>query len=107
MSDPLSIILISAFGPYTGTWKAFFEIYTRGDMFFGDCIDWIMSWWQHRSRANVHIVFYEDILKSPREEIQKMADYLGQPVSPTKLEAIKKAIELDSMKGMDKWGSLE
>ena len=54
----------------------------------GDCADFNIEYWNLRSRENVLIVRYEDIIYQPFQEIRKIALFLGYSLSAEKIEAI-------------------
>lgn len=85
------------FGNLDLTWEEFFTMYQSGKIYRGDILDFIKSWWPHRNSENVHLVFYEDLVKNRETEIKKMAAFAGIEMSDNKLDKIVNASGLSAM----------
>ncbi|MEL7036728.1 MAG: sulfotransferase domain-containing protein [Cyanobacteria bacterium J06592_8] len=58
----------------------------------------INSWWQVRHLPNVLLVHYNNLTQNKREEVIKIADFLGQEIDSSKLEMICQRSSLEYMK---------
>ena len=62
---------------FDGDFHAFFDIWIKGEVPFGDYFDHVLSWWRHKHDDNVTIIVYEDMKKNPRESVLNIAKFLG------------------------------
>ncbi|XP_077541713.1 amine sulfotransferase-like isoform X1 [Haemaphysalis longicornis] len=69
------------FAPYQftrGTFSTFFDLFCEGQTDFNDYFDHVLGWYEHRNDANVLFVHYEDLKAQPRNNVLKIAKFLGQ-----------------------------
>ena len=72
---------------YIATFEEFFQIFQNKHLPYGCWFKWVNSWWnakQDKSIANIHFLVYEQLFTNTREEIQKLADYLGYDLKSDK-----------------------
>jgi len=69
-----------------GSFDAFFHLFLKGQVDFGDYFDNVLSWHEHKSDGNVLFVTYEDLLKNTRRSILKIASFLGEEYKSQLLE---------------------
>ena len=60
-----------------GTWETFCECFLAGDVDFGDYFDNLLSWWPHRTEANVLFLTYERMLADPAAAVAEIARAIG------------------------------
>lgn len=58
----------------------------------------MQSWWPYRELENVHFVHYNDLLASPRSEIQRLARFVEIDCSDKILDQIVEATSFNTMK---------
>ncbi|CAN8023396.1 unnamed protein product [Ixodes persulcatus] len=89
----------------TGTFNEFFHMFLEGKVDSGDYFDNLLSWYDHRSDANVLFLTYEGLKKDTESWVLKMADFLGKEYG-SKLRcdthALKTIIQMSSMETMKK-----
>jgi aryl sulfotransferase len=56
------------------------------------------TWWDYRHLDNLLFVHFADLLAQPAVEIQRIADFLGIPVTADSLDRIVEAVSFKSMK---------
>jgi len=86
------------FDTYKGPWEDFLRLFMEGKTWFGDWFDHVKGWWDQRHADNIHFVWYEDMKADYDNELQRLADFLGYPLSSDLLVTIKKATSFQSMK---------
>lgn len=61
-----------------GTFSTFFDIFCEGQTDFNDYFDHVLGWYEHRDEPNILFLHYEDMKAEPRENVLKIAKFLGQ-----------------------------
>lgn len=61
-----------------GTFATFFDLFCEGQTDFNDYFDHVLGWYEHRYDPNVLFLHYEDMKAEPRENVLKIAKFLGQ-----------------------------
>ena len=89
------------FDTYKGPWEDFLRLFLTGKAWFGDWFDHAKGWWDQRQADNVHFVCYRDMIADYDTELQRLADFLGYPLSTELLTTIKEATSFKSMKTND------
>ncbi|XP_072454819.1 sulfotransferase 1A1-like [Notamacropus eugenii] len=74
--------------PDPGTWEEFLETFMAGKVSYGSWYQHVLEWWELTKRHPVLYLFYEDIKKDPRKEIQKIAEFVGRPLPEDVLDQI-------------------
>ena len=90
-------MMCSAYGGFSGTWDEFFRMHQRHKLHYCDIFEHMAAWWKLRDHPNVLIIKYEDHIKDPARFLQKIADFLGQPLSTERMRTI---LEMTSFKHM-------
>lgn len=80
----------------TGDFRTFAEMFMNGMVTYG-------PWWQHiaeylKVKEEIFFVHYEDLIISPKENIEKLAKFLGKNLTDFQIDIIVKASSFDSMK---------
>ena len=60
-----------------GSFDAYFNLFLKGEVDFGDYFACLRSWMDHRDDPNVLFLAYEEMSKNPRKIILDMALFLG------------------------------
>jgi len=66
-----------------GSFDGFLDYALNDRPVFGDYFDNLLSWLPHIHKENVCLLFYEDMKKNLRENIIKIATFVGHPASAT------------------------
>ena len=86
---------------YIATFEEFFEIFQNSHLPYGSWFKWVYSYWQakqDKTIKNVHFLVYEQLFINTRQEVQKLADYLGYDLSDEKrMQKVLEAICFGSM----------
>lgn len=61
----------------TLNFEGYFEDFIRGVVPFGDYFDLVQSWYERRDDPNVLFLTYEDMKADSRDEVLKIAEFLG------------------------------
>ena len=56
------------------------------------------SYWNHRHLENLLFVHYSDLLADPAGQIRRVADFIGEPLSPEEVEAAVRHTSIDNMR---------
>ncbi|CAN7938708.1 unnamed protein product, partial [Ixodes hexagonus] len=70
--------MVSGYQFQDGTFDEFLELFIEGKADFGDYMDHLLSWYEHREDPNVLFLTYEDLKKDTRSWVLKIADFLGE-----------------------------
>ncbi|XP_077885036.1 sulfotransferase 1C2 isoform X2 [Ictidomys tridecemlineatus] len=84
--------------PDPGTWEEYFETFIDGKVGWGSWFDHVKGWWQKKDTHQVLFLFYEDIKKDPKHEIQKVAQFMGKSLDETVLDKIVQETSFEKMK---------
>ncbi|NXN87167.1 ST1D1 Sulfotransferase, partial [Bombycilla garrulus] len=66
----------------------FLENFMAGKVVYGSWYDHVRGWWEKRQEKNILYVFYEDMKKDPKREIQKILQFLGKKLAEETVEKI-------------------
>lgn len=69
-----------------GSFDAFFNIFLKGKVDFGDYFDNVLSWHEHKSDGNVLFLTYEELRRNTRKSILQIASFLGDKYKSQLLE---------------------
>ncbi|XP_077892159.1 sulfotransferase 1C2-like [Ictidomys tridecemlineatus] len=84
--------------PDPGTWEEYFETFIDGKVGWGSWFDHVKGWWQKKDTHQVLFLFYEDIKKDPKHEIQKVAQFMVKSLDETVLDKIVQETSFEKMK---------
>ncbi|KAM6178228.1 sulfotransferase 1C4-like [Rhynchocyon petersi] len=84
--------------PNPGTWDEYFESFLTGKVCWGSWYDHVKGWWEAKERHQILYLFYEDMKKNPKQEIQKLAEFLGSKLDDETLDKIAHHTSFDMMK---------
>ncbi len=85
-------------GAYDGPWEHWFESFLKGKIQRGDWFDHVLGWW-HASREASNILFlrYEDLLTDFPQELSRLCDFLGYPLTDEVMLEIQRKTEYGAM----------
>lgn len=87
-----------------GKFEDYFEIFMQGATDFGDYFEHVHSWYAHRNDPNVHLIHYEELKANPRNQVLKLAAFLGEEYhlrliqKPELLDQVLRFSAIDYMK---------
>ncbi|XP_056896920.1 cytosolic sulfotransferase 3-like isoform X1 [Takifugu flavidus] len=88
--------------PDPGDWNTYFQRFMQGQMLYGSWYDHVNGWWKKKqSYANIHYMFYEDMIEDTGREINKLCNFLGLSPSEQLKTQISGKVNFDSMKNND------
>uniref|UniRef100_A0A8C6Y4H2 Sulfotransferase n=1 Tax=Naja naja TaxID=35670 RepID=A0A8C6Y4H2_NAJNA len=64
--------------PHPGTWEEYLKIFMAGKVAWGSWFNHVKDWWKAKDTYHVLYLFYEDLKKEPKREIQKIAQFIGK-----------------------------
>uniref|UniRef100_A0A8C4WI91 Sulfotransferase n=1 Tax=Gopherus evgoodei TaxID=1825980 RepID=A0A8C4WI91_9SAUR len=84
--------------PDPGPWHEYFEMFMAGKVGWGPWHDHVKGWWKVKDMHCVLFLFYEDMKKDLKREIQKVAQFLGKNLDQELLDKIVYHTSFDVMK---------
>lgn len=90
--------LMNALDPLPGTWEEYLEKFMTGNMPYGSWFNHVKSWWKKQEEHLLLFLYYEDMKKNPKEEIKKIARFLGKTVTDEILDRIIHHTSFEVMK---------
>ncbi|XP_075419468.1 sulfotransferase 1C4 [Tenrec ecaudatus] len=84
--------------PDPGTWEEYFESFMAGKVCWGSWYSHVKGWWDIKDQYQILYLFYEDMKKNPKQEIQKMATFMGKDLDDKVLDKIIHHTSFDMMK---------
>jgi len=83
---------------YTGSFDAFFDRFARGDVQYGSWFKHVAGWESQRGNPGVLIVGYEELKADPRRGVERLAEFCGLDLPPTRLGEIVERCSFEQMK---------
>ncbi|XP_063285664.1 sulfotransferase 1C1-like [Pelobates fuscus] len=84
--------------PDPGTWDNYFSTFMSGTVPWGSWFDHVIGWWKAKDSHQILYIFYEDMIKNPEHEIQKVMSFLKKDLSDNVLEKIHQHTSFQAMK---------
>lgn len=84
--------------PAPGTWEEYFENFLAGKVCWGSWYDHVKGWWKAKDQHRILYLFYEDLKKNTKHEIQKVAEFIGKNLDDEILDKIVHHTSFDVMK---------
>uniref|UniRef100_A0A7N4PLU3 Sulfotransferase n=1 Tax=Sarcophilus harrisii TaxID=9305 RepID=A0A7N4PLU3_SARHA len=84
--------------PDPGTWENFLEKFMTGQVSYGSWYQHVVEWWELSKRHPVLYLFFEDVKKDPKKEIQKIAEFMGRPLPEDVIDRIVQHTSFKKMK---------
>ncbi|XP_074877097.1 sulfotransferase 1 family member D1-like [Buteo buteo] len=66
--------------PDPSTLGEFLETFMAGKVAYGSSYEHVRGWWEKKQEEQLLYLFYEDMKKDPRQEVQKILHFLGKEV---------------------------
>jgi len=88
-------------GNYSGPWEHWLRLFSEGRVQRGDWFDHVLGWWRARTLENVLFLKYEDLCRDFLGEVDRLARFLGRPLSPATLERIREKTAFGAMRSTD------
>ncbi|XP_048220369.1 sulfotransferase 1B1 [Perognathus longimembris pacificus] len=73
--------LMNNLHPYPGPWEEYLKKFMTGDVAYGSWFNHVKTWWKKKEEHPILFLFYEDMKKNPKGEIQKVSSFLGKSLS--------------------------
>ncbi|XP_007501261.1 sulfotransferase 1C4-like [Monodelphis domestica] len=84
--------------PDPGTWEEYFETFLTGKGLWGSWFNHVKGWWEAKDVYPILYLFYEDIKKNPKQEIEKVMHFLGKNLDENVLAKIVHYTSFNVMK---------
>ncbi|EPY87067.1 sulfotransferase 1C2-like isoform 1 [Camelus ferus] len=84
--------------PDPGPWEEYLETFLSGKVGWGSWFEHVKGWWEVRHRYQILFLFYEDLKRDPKREIQKVVQFLGKRVDGPVLDRIVQETSFEKMK---------
>nr|CAH0102985.1 unnamed protein product [Daphnia galeata] len=81
---------------YTGTMDEFAEYFMNDEVVYSPFFLHILDAWSKRHHPNMHFMFYEDMKKDLRGEIEKVATFLGKSFSDEQLGKLTEHLKFEN-----------
>ncbi|XP_074131180.1 sulfotransferase 1B1-like [Sminthopsis crassicaudata] len=90
--------LMNKLEPYPNSWAEYLEKYMSGKVSYGSWFTHVKSWWAIKENYPMLYLFYEDMKKNPKKEIEKMMHFLGKNLDENIVEKIIHHTSFEMMK---------
>ncbi|XP_074003644.1 uncharacterized protein [Numenius arquata] len=84
--------------PDPGTLAEFLETFMAGKVAYGSWYEHVRGWWEKKHENQLLYLFYEDMKKDPRQEVQKILRFLGKEMAEGTVERILHHTSFQEMK---------
>ncbi|XP_057378326.2 sulfotransferase 1A3-like [Daphnia carinata] len=84
------------FHHYTGNLEAFADYFMTDRVYSAPFFPHLLDAWNKRHHPNLHFVFYEDLKRNLRGEIEKIAKFLGKPLTEDQLAKLTEHLRFDN-----------
>ncbi|XP_063157486.1 sulfotransferase 1C2-like isoform X2 [Candoia aspera] len=84
--------------PHPGTWEEYLEAFMAGKVAWGSWYNHVKDWWKAKDTHRILYLFYEDIKKDPKCEIQKVMQFIGKQLDMATLDKIVHHTSFEVMK---------
>ncbi|KAI9563009.1 hypothetical protein GHT06_010465 [Daphnia sinensis] len=81
---------------YTGTLEEFAQFFMDDEVYNAPFFPHILEAWSKRHHPNMHFMFYEDMKRDLRGEIEKVAAFLGKSLSEEQLVALTEHLKFEN-----------
>ncbi|KAG8447565.1 hypothetical protein GDO86_014895 [Hymenochirus boettgeri] len=80
------------------SWDEYIERFMKGDVGWGSWYDHVKGFWEQKDKHNILYLFYEDLLRTPLEEIRKVMKFLDKDLPEEVLRKIAYLTSFSKMK---------
>ncbi|KAI9553518.1 hypothetical protein GHT06_021436 [Daphnia sinensis] len=84
------------FHHYTGNLEAFADYFMTDRVYSAPFFPHLLDAWNKRHHPNLHFVFYEDLKRNLRGEIEKIAKFLGKTLTEDQLVKLTEHLRFDN-----------
>ncbi|CAK9297461.1 unnamed protein product [Gordionus sp. m RMFG-2023] len=88
-------------GNFSGSFKDFLALFSAGKTVCGSWFDHVIGYWE-QTEKNILFLKYEDMKKNFRENIEKIADFLGADLSDEQIFKVLNHCSFESMQKNEK-----
>jgi hypothetical protein len=85
-------------GRYDGDFEAFFDLFMRGKVPYGNWVDHVAGWWARRDDPNVLFLRYEDAVADLPTFVRVIADFCGVEIDKASLDRVVSRCSFEFMK---------
>ncbi|NWI62642.1 ST1B1 Sulfotransferase, partial [Todus mexicanus] len=90
--------LMNKLHPHPGTWAQYLEEFMAGRVAYGSWYEHVKGYWERRKDHPILYLFYEDLKEDLRREVAKVAQFLGQDLSASALDAVSRHTTFEAMR---------
>ncbi|XP_036057303.1 sulfotransferase family cytosolic 1B member 1 [Onychomys torridus] len=90
--------LMNSVQPFPGTWEEYLEKFLAGNVAYGSWFSHVKNWWEKKTEHPLLFLYYEDLKQNPKEEIKKIANFLGKTLDKETLDRIIHHTSFEMMK---------
>ncbi|KAL1789417.1 sulfotransferase family cytosolic 1B member 1 [Sigmodon hispidus] len=90
--------LMNSLHPLPGTWEEYLHKFLAGNVPYGSWFSHVKSWWEKKKEHPLLFLYYEDLKQNPKEEIKKIASFLGKTLDNETLDRIIHHTSFEMMK---------
>ncbi|XP_055452192.1 sulfotransferase 1B1 [Psammomys obesus] len=90
--------LMNNLHPLPGTWKEYLQKFLAGNVPYGSWFNHVKTWWEKKKGYPLLFLYYEDMKQNPKEEIKKIASFLGKTLDEEILDRIIHHTSFEMMK---------
>lgn len=81
-----------------GTWDEYLDTFINGKVSWGSWFDHVKGWWEIRDKYQILFLFYEDMKRNPKHEIQKVMQFMGKNLDEDVVDKIVLETSFEKMK---------
>ena len=79
-------------------WPTFVSWFLSGQVYYGNYLDNVLSWWEHRDDDNVLFLKYEDMKRDIKSAIVRIASFIGKDLTEEEVDTVIKKSSFSNMK---------
>ncbi|KAM4693530.1 sulfotransferase 6B1-like [Discoglossus pictus] len=84
--------------PTVESWDDFFQLYLKGEVFFGSYFDFAVGWNKHADDENVLIITYEEMKKDLAAVLRKISTHFGFALTDEQVNVVASTSKFKNMK---------
>lgn len=90
--------LMNNLHPVPCTWEEYVLKFLDGNVPYGSWFNHVKTWWEKKKEHPLLFLYYEDLKQNPKEEIKKVASFLGKTLDEKTLDKIIHHTSFEMMK---------
>ena len=79
-------------------WSTFASWFLSGQVYYGNYLEHVLSWWEHRDDDNVLFLKYEGMKEDIRSAIVRIASFIGKDLTEEEVDTVIEKSTFSSMK---------